>query len=100
MGNRNSTELEDKVIELERCIVMLTSLVERSSSSEGRHDMPFYMKHLLSIDEAAVYFSLGENKLRTLIKNNPDADYLLHSGKIIKIKRQMFADYLDRTNYI
>ena len=100
MGNRNNTELEDKVIELERCIAMLTALVEKSSGSEGRHDMPFYMKHLLSIDEAAVYFSLGENKLRTLIKNNPDADYLLHSGKIVKIKRQMFADYLDRTNYI
>lgn len=100
MENRNSTELEDKVIELERCIAMLTALVEKSSGSEGRHDMPFYMKHLLSIDEAAVYFSLGENKLRTLIKNNPDADYLLHSGKIVKIKRQMFADYLDRTNYI
>ena len=79
---------------------MLTAFVEKSSGSEGRHDMPFYMKHLLSIDEAAVYFSLGENKLRTLIKNNPDADYLLHSGKIVKIKRQMFADYLDRTNYI
>ena len=100
MENRNSTELEEKVIELERCIAMLTALVEKSSGSEGRHDMPFYMKHLLSIDEAAVYFSLGENKLRTLIKNNPDADYLLHSGKIVKIKRQMFADYLDRTNYI
>ena len=100
MENRNSTELEDKVIELERCIAMLTALVEKSSGSEGRHDMPFYMKHLLSIDEAAVYFSLGENKLRTLVKNNPDADYLLHSGKIVKIKRQMFADYLDRTNYI
>ena len=100
MENRNSTGLEDKVIELERCIAMLTALVEKSSGSEGRHDMPFYMKHLLSIDEAAVYFSLGENKLRTLIKNNPDADYLLHSGKIVKIKRQMFADYLDRTNYI
>lgn len=100
MENRNSTELEDKVIELERCIAMLTALFEKSSGSEGRHDMPFYMKHLLSIDEAAVYFSLGENKLRTLIKNNPDADYLLHSGKIVKIKRQMFADYLDRTNYI
>ena len=100
MENRNSTELEDKVIELERCIAMLTALVEKRSGSEGRHDMPFYMKHLLSIDEAAVYFSLGENKLRTLIKNNPDADYLLHSGKIVKIKRQMFADYLDRTNYI
>ena len=100
MENRNSTELEEKVIELERCIAMLTALVEKSSGSEGRHDMPFYMKHLLSIDEAAVYFSLGENKLRTLVKNNPDADYLLHSGKIVKIKRQMFADYLDRTNYI
>ena len=100
MENRNSTELEDKVIELERCIVMLTGLVERASDNGSRHEMPFYMKHLLSIDEAAAYFSLGENKLRTLIKNNPDADYLLHSGKIVKIKRQMFADYLDRTNYI
>ena len=57
MGNRNTTELKDKVMELERCVFMLTSLVEKSSENGVRHDMPFYMKHLLSIDEAAVYFS-------------------------------------------
>ena len=45
MENRNNTELEDKVIELERCIVMLTGLVERASDNGSRHEMPFYMKH-------------------------------------------------------
>ena len=57
-------------------------------------------QYALTIEEAAVYFRIGENKLRTLISNNPRAQYILRVGNRALIKRKMFEDYLDQTTDI
>ena len=37
--------------------------------------VPVWEKYSLSIEEAAVYFRIGENTIREIIKENPDADF-------------------------
>ena len=43
--------------------------------------IPAWERYTLSIAEAAAYFRIGENKLRKMVNENKDADYLLWNGK-------------------
>lgn len=59
-------------------------------------DVPVWEKYTLSVDEAAAYFRIGQNKLRKLIDENIHADYLLWNGNRPQIKRKKFENYVDR----
>lgn len=63
-------------------------------------DIPIWEKYTLSVEEAAVYFRIGEGKLRTLINERPDADYILWNGSRAQIKRRKFEDYIDASQTI
>ena len=58
-------------------------------------EIPVWEKYTLSIEEAAVYFRIGENKLRRLINENPNADYILWNGTRAQIKRKKFEEVID-----
>ncbi len=62
--------------------------------------IPIWEQYTLSIEEAAAYFRIGENKLRRIIRENEDADYILWNGNRIQIKRKMFEQYMDRLSLI
>ena len=57
-------------------------------------------RYTLSVDEAAVYFRIGENKLRRLISENKDADFILWNGNRPQIKRKKFEQYIDKLSII
>ena len=57
--------------------------------------VPIWEKYTLTIEEAAAYFRIGENKLRNLINDNKNADYLLWNGNRVQIKRVMFERFID-----
>lgn len=63
-------------------------------------DIPIWEKYTLTIDEAAVYFRIGQNKLRALANESPNADFLLWNGARVQIKRKKFEEYVDRQNAI
>ena len=63
-------------------------------------DIPFWKCYTLSVEEAAAYFRIGENKLRRIIGDNKDADFLLWNGNRAQIKRQKFEQYIDRCGAI
>ena len=42
--------------------------------------IPFWERYTMSVEEAAAYFRVGENKLRKLISEDNDADYILWNG--------------------
>ena len=63
-------------------------------------DMPFWEKYTLTIEEAAQYFRIGENKLRRIVSENKDADYLLWNGNRAQIKRTLFEQYIDRCSVV
>lgn len=57
--------------------------------------VPVWEKYSLSIEEAAVYFSIGENNIRNIINQNPDADFWFWNGNRKQIKRKLFEQYMD-----
>lgn len=63
-------------------------------------EIPFWERYTLSIEEAAAYFRVGENKLRKLISEHPDADFILWNNTRAQIKRKKFENYIDRISLI
>ncbi len=66
----------------------------------GNYEIPYWKKYTLSIEEAAAYFRIGEGKLRRLVSENPNADYLLWNGNRVQIKRYKFEAFVDRLEAI
>lgn len=51
-------------------------------------------KFCLTIDEASVYFNIGEKKLRKIIADNLDAVFIIQNGVKFLIKRKQFEEFL------
>lgn len=62
--------------------------------------MDISKKYTLSIEEAAEYFRIGENKLRRIVRDNENADYVLWNGNRPQIKRKKFEEMIDSVNSI
>ena len=63
----------------------------------NQNPIPIWEKYTLTIEEAAQYFQIGENKLRRLLEENPDDEYILTNGNRKQIKRRLFEEYIDRS---
>lgn len=63
-------------------------------------EVPVWERYTLSVEEAAVYFRIGENKLRKIIGENEDADFILWNGNRPQIKRILFEKYIDKCNVV
>ena len=57
------------------------------------YDIPIWREYTLTVEEAEVYFRIGENKLRNLINENKN--YLLWNGNRGWIKRVQFEHFID-----
>lgn len=57
-------------------------------------------KILLNINEAAEYASIGHHRLRAIIEENPDYDFILHKGKNVLIKRPLFEKWIESITFI
>lgn len=69
-------------------------------SVSGEFEIPIWEKYTLSIEEAAEYFRIGENKLRHIISKDKFADFILWNGNRAQIKRKLFEKYIDKLNFI
>lgn len=65
-----------------------------------KKDIPFWERYTMSVEEASQYFRIGENKLRRIISENKDADYLLWNGNRPQIKRVLFEKYIDHCDVV
>lgn len=65
-----------------------------------RIQVPVWEKYTLTIEEAASYFRIGETKLRRIVSENRNADFLLWNGNRPQIKRALFERYIDRCNLV
>ena len=63
-------------------------------------DVPIWEKYTLTIEEAAKYFRIGENKLRKLAEENPTATWVIMNGNRIQIKRKQFEKFIDTLEVI
>lgn len=68
----------------------------------GRSIVPVSDKYLMSVEEAAGYFGIGEGKIRTMVRNNPGGppDWVLMNGTKTMIKRVRFEKFLDSVSGI
>lgn len=64
------------------------------------NSIPVWKKYTLTIQEAAVYFHIGEKKLRKLVEENTDADYVIMNGNRMMIKRKLFEKFIDETTVV
>lgn len=63
-------------------------------------DIPIWEKYTLTIEEAAKYFRIGENKLRRLAEENVNAGWVLQNGNRLQIKRKKFEKLIDELDAI
>lgn len=63
-------------------------------------NVPVFEKYLLTIEEAAVYFGIGQKKLRRLAEESTGANWVLMNGNRLLIKRKMFEHVLDSQDTI
>ncbi len=59
-----------------------------------QYSLPFDRKYMLTIKEAAVYFGIGQKKMRVLAEAN-EGSYALYSGNRYLICRPAFEKYLE-----
>lgn len=69
-----------------------------TDEKQGKPYVPVWEKYALTIYEAAEYFGIGEQRLRTIVKENKQADFLLWIGIKVEIKRKLFEQFLNETN--
>ena len=57
-------------------------------------------KLLLSIKETSELFGIGEHRLREIVRDNYDCRYHLIIGRVIRIKRYAFEEFIDQVEQI
>ncbi len=62
--------------------------------------VPVWAKYTLTVAEASAYFGIGESKLRRLVSENKDAEFVLQNGRKLLIKRKAFEKAIDDCNTI
>ena len=58
-------------------------------------EIPIWEKYTLTIREAAEYFHIGEKKMRQIVDENGDADFIPMVGNRAMLKRKLFEEYID-----
>ena len=76
-------------------LISLRSPLKRSDILREQ-TVPIWEKYMLTIDEAAQYFHIGENRLRRFINENPDDSYIFYWGNRKLIKRRKFEELIDK----
>jgi len=64
------------------------------------NEIPVSQKYILTVEEASAYFHIGVNRLRRLISQHRDADWVLWNNTHATIKRLKFERYIDAQNAI
>lgn len=61
-------------------------------------EIPVSEKYVLSLEEASLYFHIGINRLRRMVNDYKDADWVLWIQTHASIKRKKFEQYIDSLN--
>jgi hypothetical protein len=68
-----------------------------------RIKIPYNQRLCISIEEAAEYSMIGENRLRSIIDNDKykkELDWVLHTGQRVRIKRPLFEKWVLQQSYL
>lgn len=59
------------------------------------NQLPLNEKYCLTIEEASMYFNIGEKKLRKIVADYMDSGLVLQNGAKVLIKRKKFEHFLN-----
>ncbi len=62
--------------------------------------VPIDEKYLLTIKETVALFGIGEKKLRQIVRENNQLDFVLMNGTKYMIKRELFAEFMRDSNAV
>lgn len=68
-----------------------------------RMKLPYNQRLCISIEEAAEYSMIGENRLRSIIDNDKykkELDWVLHTGQRVRIKRPLFEKWVMQQSFL
>ena len=57
--------------------------------------LPWWKKYTFTIEEASLYFGIGEKTLRRFIKEHRNEDFIIYNGTKVQIKRKVFEKFID-----
>lgn len=60
-----------------------------------KNAVPIYEKYALTIEEAAEYSNIGQNKINELLKD-PRCTFVLWVGRKKLVKRKAFEDFISK----
>lgn len=63
-------------------------------------DIPIWEKYMLTIEEAAIYFRIGEKKLRRIAEENRDSKWVIMNGNRLQIIRTGLERFLEEVETI
>lgn len=87
----------DKVLPIMRKMEVLK--IDNTEAKVKGKMVPIWKKYMLTVDEAVLYFGIGEKKIRMLISENVDSDYCftVQVGNKSLINRHKFEEFLNQT---
>lgn len=68
-----------------------------------RMKIPYNQRLCISIEEAAEYSMIGENRLRSIVDNDKykkELNWILHTGQRVRIKRPLFEKWVLQQSYL
>lgn len=73
---------------------------EGRSKRENRLFVPIWNKYMLTVEEVAQYFGIGEKKIRNLIAENQETElcFTIQIGNKSLINRSKFEEFLDQVS--
>ena len=57
--------------------------------------IPIWKKYTLSVQEAAEYFGFSDKKIRKIVDEHENDNFILWNGTRPRIKRQLFEKFVD-----
>lgn len=60
----------------------------------SKYEVPYNQRLCISIEEAAEYSMIGEQRLRKIIEDDRSIEWVLHVGNRTRIKRPQFESWV------
>ena len=89
----NTGILNQKHKQTQRLLKICPFILKNCKGLSMKNQLSIAEKSLLTPEEAAEYFNIGVNKIRSMT-NDPSCPYVLWSGSRRLIKRKLFEEYL------
>lgn len=76
------------------CYTPIREFIERGLNMK-KAELPPQTRYSITIEEAAGYSLIGENRLRKIIEEDKTLEWVLRIGSQVRIKRVLFERWLD-----